>query len=186
MFRRKRSELVVPRLMVPVSERDHILGPVSAPVTLVEYGDYACPHCGRAFPMIRELQRRLGNRMRFVFRHYPQIAHHPRALPAAEAAEAAAEQGRFWEMHAYLFERQHALEDSDLRRYARALGLDQARFELALDEHRYRARIEEDITSGTQSGVRATPTFFINDLPYDDSHDYESLLIALEVAQRGR
>ncbi len=173
-----------PRLMVPVHDLDHVLGSPSARVTLVEYGDYECPNCLRAFPMVQDLQHAMGHRLRFVFRHFPLVDRHPYALRAAEAAEAAAAQGCFWEMHAHLFNHQRALDDRSLMRYARDLGLDRARFERDLKEGRHRARIEADIESGKQSGVRGTPTFFINDLRYDDSPDFETMLMRLELAHR--
>src|SRR6476646_7201477 len=116
-------------LTLPVSERDHIQGPADAPVTLVEYGDYECPHCGRAYPVVKAIQRHFGRRLRFVFRNFPLAEAHPHAAHAAEAAEAAAAQGRFWEMHDSLFEHQQALDDRHLVEYAGALGLDTSRLE---------------------------------------------------------
>src|SRR6187200_3268377 len=113
----------VARLTLPVGPRDHAQGPVGAPVTLVEYGDYECPHCGRAFPIVKEVQRRLGETLRFVFRNFPLSEAHPHALNAAEAAEAAGSQGKFWEMHDTLYRHQHALDDRHLLSYAKTLGL---------------------------------------------------------------
>ena len=170
-------------LTTPVSEgRDHIQGPADAPVTLVEYGDYQCPYCGAAHPILQEVQARMGNRLRFVFRNFPISTSHPRAEQAAEAAEAAAAQGRFWPMHDLLFENQKRLRDRDLREYAEQVGLDLERFDAELAEHMYAARVHEDFMSGVRSGVNGTPTFFINGARHDDSYDAETLLTALERA----
>src|SRR2546423_12240032 len=117
------------RLTLPVSQRDHQQGPETAPVTLVEYGDYECPYCGEAHPIVKELQRRLGDRLRFVFRNFPLTNAHPHAEHAAETAEAAGAQGKFWEMHDYLYEHQRALDDEHLETYAGTLGLDVERFD---------------------------------------------------------
>lgn len=151
-----------PRLAVPVGSRDHIQGPATAPVTLVEYGDYECPSCGAAYPIVKEVRRRLGVRLRFVFRNFPLTTVHPHAQHAAEAAEAAGAQGRFWEMHDALFEHQDALADDALIGYARALGLDMIQFTRDLREHRYVARVGEDVAGGLRSGVNGTPAFYIN------------------------
>ena len=176
----QRSEKV--HLDPPVGEMDHARGVQHAPVTLVEFGDYECPHCGRAYPVVQELQRQMGDGLRFVYRHFPLDSVHPRARRAAEAAEAAAAQGRFWEMHDLLFENQEALAEGDLRRYARELGLDVARFEEDLAKRRYAGPVEEDVRSGEQSGVEGTPTFFINGVRHAGSHDLETLLVAVEKA----
>jgi protein-disulfide isomerase len=170
-------------LTVPVSEdRDHVQGPANAPVTLVEYGDYQCPFCGRAYPIVKELQSRLGGRLRFVFRNFPIATSHAYAEQAAEAAEAAAAQGRFWPMHDLLFENQANLREEDLRGYAERLGLDTGRFDRELAEHAYADRVHEDFMGGVRSGVNGTPTFYINGARYDDSYDIETLLPALERA----
>lgn len=167
-------------LTLPVGERDHIQGATNAPLTLVEYGDYECPHCGRAYPIVQEVQRRLGTRLRFVFRNFPLSNLHPHAAHAAEAAEAAAAQGKFWEMHDVLFEHQHALTDGALVRHAATLGLDVARFETDLGGHKYAHRVREDFQSGVRSGVNGTPTFFINGERYEDSWDADTLTETLE------
>ena len=169
-------------LMLPVGKRDHIQGPVDAPVTLVEYGDYECPHCKRAYPIVKEIQRRMGRRLRFVFRNFPLRESHAHAQHAAEAAEAAGAQGKFWEMHDRLFERQFALEDENLLEYADELGLDVARFRKDLAEGVYAAQVREDFRSGVMSGVNGTPTFFTNGARHDDAWDVEPLLAALERA----
>src|SRR5207248_6721671 len=123
------------RLTLPVSQRDHQQGPETAPVTLVEYGDYECPYCGEAYPIVKEIQRRLGDRLRFVFRNFPLTQSHPHAEHAAEAAEAAAAHGTFWAMHDALFEHQRALDDDGLLRLAEELELDARRFALEMADH---------------------------------------------------
>jgi len=169
-------------LRFPVTERDHAQGPPDAPVTLVEYGDYECPHCGRAYPIIKDVQLRLGDRLRFVFRNFPLSEAHPHAEHAAEAAEAAGSQGKYWEMHDTLFEHQHALGDRQLVNYAAALDLDVARFENELTSHVHARHVRADFLGGIRSGVNGTPTFFINDVRHDDDWDVETLTAALESA----
>ncbi len=167
-------------------ERDHVQGPADAAVTLVEYGDYECPYCGAAYPIVKEIQARMGNRLRFAFRNFPITTSHPHAEQAAEAAEAAAAQGRFWELHNHLYENQRRLRDDDLRSYAEALGLDVERFDKELAEHVHAERVHEDFMSGVRSGVNGTPTFFINGVRHDDSYDTETLLGALERAAEAK
>jgi protein-disulfide isomerase len=170
-------------LTLPVSEdRDHIQGPAEAAVTLVEYGDYECPYCGAAYPIIKEVQERMAERLRFVFRNFPITTSHPHAEQAAEAAEAAAAQGRFWQMHDVLYENQQRLGDEDLRAYAEQLGLEVGPFDQELNEHMHAERVREDFMSGVRSGVNGTPTFYINGARYDDSYDRETLLAALDRA----
>ena len=170
-------------LTLPVSEeRDHIQGLATAAVTLVEYGDYECPYCGAAYPIIKEVQARMGDRLRFVFRNFPITTSHPHAEQAAEAAEAAAIRDRFWEMHDLLYENQKRLRDEDLRGYAEKLALDVVAFERELAEHVHAARVREDFMSGVRSGVNGTPTFYINGARHDDSYDVETMLAALERA----
>ena len=155
------------QLTPPVSERDHIAGPDDAPVTLVEYGDYECPYCGMAYPIVKAAQQRLGDQLRFVFRNFPLRESHPHAQHAAEAAEAAGAQGKFWEMHDMLFEHQDSLGDEDLITYADALGLDSEQFVDDLASGTYTPRVREDFRSGVRSGVNGTPTFFINGERYN-------------------
>ena len=171
-----------PRLIAPIGDHDHVLGPPAAPVTLVEYGDFECPHCRRAWPIVHQVRAELGDRLRFAFRHFPLTRIHPHAQHAAEAAEAAAAQKAFWQMHDRLFERQFALEDENLLEYAADLGLDAGRLggELAAGTHRRRVR--DDFMSGVKSGVNGTPTFFINGLRHDDAWDSATLIAALERA----
>lgn len=167
-------------LTLPVSDRDHVQGSPAATVTLVEYGDYQCPHCGRAYPMVEELRRKFGARMRFVFRNFPLTQLHEHAQLAAEAAEAAAAQGRFWEMHQALFTHQNALDPAHLVAEAERLGLDTARFSKDLATHAFRQRVREDFMSGVRSGVNGTPTFFINEMRYDGPNELASLSESIE------
>ena len=170
------------KLSVPVSERDHVHGPDDAPVTLVEYGDFECPHCGAAHAIVRQIQAMLGDNLRFVFRHFPLTQIHPHAEPAAEAAEAAGAQGQFWEMHDTLFENQPALDGSDLVAYAEDLGLDLEQFVTELERRVHQPRVREDFMSGVRSGVNGTPSFFINGVRHDGPWDAESLVLALRTA----
>jgi protein-disulfide isomerase len=175
-----REESESPALSPPVSdERDHIHGPHSAPVTLVEYGDYECPYCGEAHLILQKLVAHFGEKMRFVFRNFPLTQMHPHALGAAEAAEAASVQGRFWEMHDVLYERQDGLEENDLVSYAAELQLDLARFQNDLSQGVYRDRIQEDFMSGVRSGVNGTPTLFINGRRYEGPVELHSLTDAV-------
>src|SRR4051812_1278721 len=168
------------QLAIPVGSADHAVGPASAVVTLVEYGDYECPSCGQAYPIVKELVNRLARELRFVFRNFPLSTVHRYAEHAAESAEAAAAQGRFWEMHDILFENQDALEDEDLIRYAAALGLDESQFIADLSQHVYAARVREDFMGGVRSGVNGTPTFFINGGRHDGPFDFDTLSEAVE------
>ena len=169
-------------LTPPVSADDHSSGPEDAPVTLVEYGDYECPHCGAAHPVVQEVRRSLGPNLRFVFRHFPLTQIHPHAKRAAEAAEAAGAQGKFWGMHDLLFENQDALEDADLLRYAADLSLEAERFATELSTGVYTSRVRGDFRSGVRSGVNGTPTFFINGARHEASWDLPTLLAAVEAA----
>ena len=173
-----------PVLTLPVGSRDHSEGPADAAVTLVEYGDYECPHCGMAYPIIKEVQRRMGKQLRFVFRNFPIPDNHPHAIHAAEAAEAAGAQDRFWPMHDVLYEHQQKLRDRHLVEHAQALGLDAERFQRELGAHVHLPRVQEDVTSGVESGVRGTPTFFINGVKYAESWDADTLTEALTLAAR--
>jgi len=179
MSQRPRFELAV-----PISAVDHMLGPDHAPVTLVEYGDFECPNCKQAAPAVKLLLVQFANRIRFVFRHYPLEEVHPHALRAAEAAECAGDQGKFWEMHDLLFENQQHLQVPQLRRYAEQLRLDVARFDAEMDDEIYLQRIREHQKSGGDSGVRATPTFFINNKLFDVSFGVHQLTDGIEAALR--
>jgi protein-disulfide isomerase len=177
------SALESPRLTIPVGPDDHIRGgPETAPLTLVEYGDYECPYCGAAYPIVKEVERILGDELRSVFRNFPLGDMHPHAVGAAEAAESAAAQGRFWDMHDRLYEHQDRETTEDLIEHARVLGLDVERFKSDLEEHTYEPRIQEDFLSGVRSGVNGTPTFFINGVRHNGGYDLDSLLAALRAA----
>ena len=169
-------------------ELDHVRGPREAKVTLVEYGDFECPYCGRAEPVIRELLSQFGTDLRFVFRHLPLPDVHPNAERAAEAAEAAAAEGRFWQMHDLLFEHQDALGFDDLLRYAGQLGLDVPRFAEDLRNHTYAPRVARDVASAEQSGATGTPTFFANGRRHDGPFDLDSLaaLVRSRLAEADR
>ena len=171
-------------LAAPVDpERDHIRGDDDAPVTLVEYGDFECPFCGRAEPVVRQLLNEFGNDLRYVFRHLPLSDVHPRAQLAAEAAEAAGDQGAFWEMHDLLFDHQDALEPKNLVEYARELGLDVDRFTEQLRRHEHAGRIASDVDDADLSGVSGTPTFFINGRRHYGAYDRDSLKAAIQRAR---
>jgi protein-disulfide isomerase len=169
-------------LIPPIGPDDHARGPADAPLTLVEYGDYECPYCGRAHPIVRSIQRRLGDQLRFVFRHFPLAQVHLHAEHAAEMAEAAADRGKFWAMHDLLYENRSALEDEDLIGYAASLRIDPAWAAAALRSHAFADRVREDFLSGVRSGVNGTPTFFINGVRHEGAWDEESLLEALAAA----
>ncbi len=171
-------------LSQPVSARDHADGPADAPLTLVEYGDYQCPYCGGAYPVVKRLQKTWGKKLRFVFRNFPLTQAHPYALIAAEAAEAAALQVKFWEMHDLLFEQQTFLEPDIILSWAKRIGLNLEKFEDDIKQGVIEERIKEDRQSGIRSGVNGTPTFFINGTRYDGTPDYDSLLAALESLAR--
>jgi protein-disulfide isomerase len=177
------SDPEIVRLKNAVTDRDHVAGPLSAPVTLVEYGNFECIHCGRAYPAIKEVRKLLGNNLRFVFRHFPTVRTHPHSLRAAEAAEAAGAQEKFWQMHDELFTHQQALEDHDLSRYARRIGLDAERFARDMAENTFLKMVEADYNRSLfDEHVTGTPTFYINDVRYTGAADVESLLLAIKQA----
>jgi protein-disulfide isomerase len=172
-------------LVVPVGPRDHVLGSADAPVTLIEYGDFECPHCGSAYPIVKEIQQRMGPDLRFVFRHFPLTQIHSHAEHAAESTEAAAQHGKFWQMHDILFENQERLEDPSLVEYAEALGIDPEWFALMLTESRFQPRVREQFLSGVKSGVNGTPTFFVNGVRYDGPATLLGETLAEAVLTRG-
>ncbi len=172
------------QLAEPVSQRDHIQGQEDAPVTLLEYGDYKCPHGRQVHSIVKPLQKHLGDQMRFVFRYFPLNSIHPHAQQAAETAEAAGAQGRFWEMHDYLFEHPLSLSNGSVLQYATYLGLDVDRFEREIAEHIYAERVRSDLRSGIASGVNGTPTFFINGIRHDGDWNLERLQAAIIAARQ--
>ncbi len=170
-------------LAVPVSQRDHIQGPADAGLLLLEYGDYECPSCTAAYPVVKAIQTDFGDELCFVFRHFPLMEIHPYAEMAAEAAEAAGAQHAFWEMHDMLFEHSPVLDGHHLVTYATRLDLNLDRFRKDLASHRYRPRVLQDIESGLASGVNGTPTFFINGMRHRGGYDLWGLVEALRKAQ---
>jgi len=173
----------VVRLKNSVTEQDHVSGPETAPVTLLEYGNFECIHCGRAYPVIKHVRELLGDNLRFVFRHFPTVQTHPHSLRAAEAAEAAASQRKFWQMHDELFTHQTALEDRDLARYARRIGLDVERFTHDMSENAFLKQIEAGYQRSLfDEHVTGTPTIYLNDIRYTGGTDLEGLLQAIKQA----
>lgn len=164
------------KLTLPFAGRDHIQGPENAEFTLLEYGDYECLYCAQAHEIVKVIQKRLKERLCYVFRNFPAANAHPHAQRAAEAAEAAGAQGKFWEMHVLLFEHQDALEDGHLAQYASALGLDAQRLLSDLASGAHAERVKDDFRSGARGGVNGTPTFFINGERYDGDLDADELL----------
>src|SRR5438270_13839101 len=171
-------------LTVPDSKRDHVHGSVTAPISMLEYGDYECPFCADVQPTVTEIQDRLGDDLCFAFRHFPLTNVHPRSEHAAEAAEAAGVQGSFWDMHETLFQNQQALEDEDLVQYASLLGLDTGRQIREVESGAHAARVRDDFKSGIRAGVNGTPTFFINGQRYDGTRDLAEMLAALTAGVR--
>jgi protein-disulfide isomerase len=168
-------------LKVPVSVDDHVQGDDHALVTLVEYGDYECPHCGHAYPIVKRVQEHFGRGLRFVFRNFPLSNAHPSAEIAAETAEYAATQRRFWEMHDAIFENQASLSPPMLIELAESLGLSAEALDRALKEGNFRSRVRADFVGGVKSGVNGTPTFFINGNRHDGPFEFEDLVAAIEV-----
>ena len=175
-----------PKLAVPVdAERDHIEGPVDASLTLVEYGDYQCPYCGAAYPEVKKVQKELGNKLRFVFRNFPLTNIHEHAMNAAETAEVASSQGKFWPMHDFLYEHQATLGDPSVALgYAKKLGLDTQRFEREIAQHVYQKKIKDDFMGGVRSGVNGTPTFYVNGVRHDGDAVAKALTEALKQAKK--
>ena len=169
-------------LAVPVNPADHRLGASHAPVTLVEYGDFECPNCKQAAPAVKLLLARFAGRVGFVWRHFPLEEVHPHALQAALAAEVAAGQGKFWPMHDLLFDNQKHLKPPHLRGYAQQLELDLRRYDADMADTVYLQRVREDIEGGTASGVRSTPSFFLNGVIQDVSFGLQHLADHIEAA----
>jgi protein-disulfide isomerase len=169
-------------LAIPVTAVDHALGSEHSPVTVVEYGDFECPICKQAAPAVKLMLERFGARTRFVFRHFPVESAHPHAMHAAQAAEAAGGQGKFWQMHDLLFDNQRHLKLANLREYAQRLELDMPRFIAEMDDEIYLQRVREHMAGGTRSHVRGTPTFFINGVIHDVSFGMHALMEGVEAA----
>jgi protein-disulfide isomerase len=167
------------RLALSVSALDHLSGPRTAEIYLLEYADFECPYCRAAEAIVTGLREALGDRLGVVYRHFPMRDVHPHAQHAAEVAEAAARQGRFWEMHSYLYAHQNALDDASLVRYARELGLDADRVNEELASHVHAPLVAEDLESGLASGVHGTPTFFVDGVRYDGPATLRDLLAAI-------
>jgi formate-nitrite transporter family protein len=177
------SSTEIVRLRNLVTEKDHSSGPETAPVTLLEYGNFECIHCGRAYPVIKQVRKLLGDSLRFVFRHFPTVQTHPHSLRAAEAAEAAASQQKFWQMHDELFTHQTGLEDHHLLRYARRAGLNLERFNHDMTEHSFLQQIEAEYQRSLfDEHVTGTPTIYLNEIRYTGATDLEGLLHAIRQA----
>jgi len=169
-------------LKIPVTSADHFQGPESAELTLTEYGDYECPHCGRAYPIVKRVQKHFGERLRFVFRNFPLREMHPHAEAAAETAEFAGAHGKFWEMHDLLFENQERLGGPLFLELAEKLELPGTALRQALEDEEFKTRVRGDFAGGAHSGVNRTPTFFINGQRHDRPFDFEFLVAAMEAA----
>jgi formate-nitrite transporter family protein len=177
------SSAEIVRLKNLVTEKDHSSGPETAPVTLLEYGNFECIHCGRAYPVIKQVRKLLGDNLRFVFRHFPTVHTHPHSLRAAEAAEAAASQQKFWQMHDELFTHQTALEDHHLSRYAQRAGLNLERFNHDMTEHSFLQQIEAEYQRSLfDEHVTGTPTLYLNDVRYTGPTDLDSFLHAIKLS----
>ena len=170
------------KLSIPVGPDDHIEGDPAAACVLVEYGDYQCPSCGQAYPIVKRLQKHFGKRLAFVFRNFPLTQIHPWAEPAAEAAEFAASQGKFWEMHDLLYENQNQLGEPLLVELSDTLDLSSSQLLTAVAEHTFQDRVKTDFRGGVRSGVNGTPTFFMNGTRHDASYDFQTLTAAIEDA----
>ncbi len=170
------------KLKVPVGVADHAQGPVDAPVTLVEYGDYECPHCGRAYPIVKALQEKFGKRLRFVFRNFPLQEMHPHAEAAAETAEFAGAHGKFWEMHDLIYENQGTLGERTFNELAQELQLDLKALVKSLEAGEFSDRVRKDFAGGVRSGVNGTPTFFLKGERHDEDFEFETLAEAIAEA----
>jgi protein-disulfide isomerase len=172
-------------LRVPVSDQDHIQGNPDAQCTLVEYGDYECPHCGHAYSIVKRVQKHFGQKLRFVYRNFPLTQMHPYAEFAAETAEFAGSKGKFWEMHDALFQNQDSLGGPLYLKLAQQFGLPADELESALESHSFLDRIKSDFNGGVRSGVNGTPTFFINGQRHDGPFEYQDLVAAIDSAGAG-
>lgn len=167
-------------LKVPVNKDDHIQGPENAIITLVEYGDYQCPHCKAAHPIVKQIQKQMGDNLRFVFRNFPLSEIHPMAMPSAEMAEFAATYNLFWEMHDLIYENQSKLSSPYLLELAKSLNLPEDHLKKAIENHIFENKIKTDFMTGLRSGVNGTPTFFINNDRHIASYEYNDLIQNIE------
>jgi protein-disulfide isomerase len=176
-----------PTLKLPVGDRDHVQGNADAKATLLEYGDYQCPYCGEAYGIVKRVQEKFGSDLRFVFRNFPLTEVHPKAEFGAELAESSSDQGKFWEMHDYIYEHQQYLSNEDffLQFAESKLGLDAQRIKKEVATHAHLPSIREDFISGVRSGVNGTPTFFINGSRHNDDYQFGTLVSAIERALKG-
>lgn len=171
------------KLKNSITQQDRVSGPASAPVTLLEYGNFECIDCGRFFPVIKKTQKLLGDDLRFVFRHFPTVRTHPHALQAAVAADAAGLQQKFWQMHDELFVHQNALEDHDISRYARRIGLELEKFQRDWSDGTLRAQVEKEYQRSVfDEHITGTPTLYINEVRYGGRTDLNGLLEAIRAA----
>jgi protein-disulfide isomerase len=170
------------RLSIPVSPDDHLQGDLGAEISLVEYGDYECPYCGEAYPIVKQIQKYFGDRLCFVFRNFPLAQSHRWAEPAAEVAEFAGAHGKFWEMHDLLYENQRSLGEPLFLKLTQRLKLPSAQLQTAIAQETYRARVRADFVGGVRSGVNGTPTFYINDRRHNGPYQFDSLSTAIESA----
>jgi protein-disulfide isomerase len=166
----------------PVGPNDHSEGPENAPVTLMEYGDYQCPYCGQAYPIVKQIQKKFGKKLRFVFRNFPLAEMHPHAQSAAEVAEFAGANGKFWQMHDALYENQEQLGGPLYLELAKSFGLSEDALRKALEDGTYREKVRADFMGGVKSGVNGTPSFFINGRRHDEAFDFETLSAAIDAA----
>jgi len=177
----RRKESAMTKLKTPVTQHDHAQGDKDAPLTLLEYGDFECPHCGRAHPIVKALQQQFGDQLKFVYRHFPLAQMHPHAESAAETSEFGGAHKKFWDMHDLLFENQDQLGMPLYQELAETLRLPPTGLIQALEEGRFRSRVREDFSSGVRSGVNGTPTFFINGVRYDGMVDVDGMAEALSL-----
>jgi protein-disulfide isomerase len=172
-------------LRPPVTEKDHIDGNLNAIIELLEYGDYQCPHCGKAYFIVKQMQEKLGDKLKFVFRNFPLAKIHPEATIAAISTEAAALQGKYWQMHDIVFENQDSLEPESLFEYARELGMNMEKFGKDITDPALAEKVESDFESGIRSGVNATPTFYINGEKYNDGWESDRMLVYIKANYPG-
>jgi len=170
------------KLQPRVSKTDHLQGNLDAPIELVEYGDYQCPHCGRAYPIVKSIQRKMGNKLKFIFRNFPLAEMHPDATRAAVAAEIAASQGKFWEMHNLLFQNRHSLGVISLKEYAKNAGVTDKNFLTKMIDSYYGWTVRADLVEGLNKGLKDVPAFYINGEKFIEQPTLKNLKAGLENA----